>query len=97
MKYINLVFVKHDGQNKEYLFQAPLNVELKAGDRVFCDTMRGSAQAVVTEENLIVPEAIANRIAKRCGAYLPLKKIFGMAVEKTSYTVQRFDEIDLPF
>jgi hypothetical protein len=95
MKIVNLVFVRHAPGEKQYLFQAPPDVEFEAGQKVFVDTMRGECVAEVSMENFLVPEKLADFVTSGCGAYKPLKHVTGLAVPSETYEKQPFKE--LPF
>ena len=40
----NMVIVKHLADNGKFLFYVPKSISLEAGDKVVCDTSRGSDQ-----------------------------------------------------
>ena len=40
----NFVIVKHINDNGKYLFRVPNKIDLEAGDKVVCNTARGSDQ-----------------------------------------------------
>lgn len=40
----NFVIVKHLQDNGKFLFYVPMTIELRAGDKVVCDTSRGNDQ-----------------------------------------------------
>ena len=95
MTAFNLVFCKHYPSGKHYLFQAPLNVSLHSGDRVFVSTKNGASEAVVANENFIVNKGLMKTIAEGVGAYLPLAVVQGRAVEVTKIECCHFNE-DVP-
>jgi hypothetical protein len=90
----NLVFIKHENDIKKYLFEVPLDVELKVGNKVMCNTIRGNSMGVCVTDSFIVDNVSARNIISAFEAYEPLKYILGYAREKTEYEVQYFD---LPF
>ncbi len=95
MKYMNLIFCKHDGDPKSYLFELPMAYEVGASDigrTVIVDTIRGEVEAKIVSRNIIVPASAARDIALNTGAYLPLKKVVGVVQTR----IARLDE-DLPF
>jgi hypothetical protein len=77
MTIINLVFVKHDGCSKQFLFQAPLDASLHMGQRVYVDTKNGECEATVSRENFFVNKGTARTITEGCGGYWPLKCVLG--------------------
>lgn len=46
-KYKNFVIIKHIQDSGKYLFRVPKSIHLEAGDKVVCDTSRGSDQLAV--------------------------------------------------
>ena len=91
MKAINLVFVRHPGSSKEYLFSAPPTMEFKAGDTVYCETRKGTTLGVITDENFVTRSSTARFIARHFKATYPLKSIIGYARHKETYELERFN------
>lgn len=90
---MNLVFCKHDGNNKQYLFIAPMQVNLNIGERVFVNTSYGKKEATCSTGSFYVEDTAAISIAKGCGGYFPLMPVVGRSI-----TVQQCQEFeDLPF
>lgn len=85
MRYTNLVFAKHGGDSKRYLFVLPLDSELSEGAAVYVDTMRGTQRATTTCDSFIVPATVARTIALNFGAYLPLKRVVAEVKETCRY------------
>ena len=92
----NLVFIKHMGDAKYYLFEVPMSIELKKGNKVFCDTMYGRQLGECVTDSFYVDDISRACIVIGCGAYEPLKRVVGYAVEKKVYEQQLFDN-SLPF
>jgi hypothetical protein len=92
----NLVFIKHMGDAKYYLFEVPMAVKLKKGDKVFCDTMYARQFGECVTDSFYVDDISRACIVMGCGAYEPLKRVVGYAVEKKVYEQQLFDN-SLPF
>lgn len=73
--YHNLIFCRHEGDPKAYLFTLPLNAKLKVGDVVIVDTIRGEAQAVATSSSFHVDDQALKAIVSGVGAYHPIKPV----------------------
>ena len=81
---MNLVFCKHEGNNKQYLFEVPMNVCLTTGTRFFVETQYGEKEAICTTENFYVEDEAEKAITKGCKGHFPLAPVIGRSV-----TVQR--------
>jgi len=92
----NLVFVKHDGCSKNFLFQAPPNTKMLVGQRLFVDTMYGEKEATAITNNFHVGPDAAMEIIKGCGAYSPLKFVTGFAKKVEKYEKEPIID-DVPF
>jgi hypothetical protein len=68
-----LVFAKHDGCNKEFLFAVPFDMEVRKGDVLLVDTMHGLTVATATSE--MFEGMDIDEVAQKFGAYLPLKEV----------------------
>ena len=79
--YTNLIFCKHDNDNRKFLFKLPNDTQIKSGTMLFADTMHGSTKVMAVTDSFIVDESNLNSIVSGCGAYLPLKNIIGFAKE----------------
>ena len=79
---MDIAFVKLDKRRdgKEYCFEVPEQFKdlIKEGVRVLCDTARGRLTGVVTIPTMSGPGA--EEMARRAGAYFPLKQIVGVKV-----------------
>lgn len=98
MVYYNLVFANHEGNSKSYLFQAPLQINLRVSEKVFVDTVSGRVPANCVSDSFIVDGHTAQQIIAGSGAYLPLKKVVGRAKER--YECEEFippEGEDIPF
>lgn len=89
----NLVFIKHMGDKKHYLFEVPMAIKLKKGDKVFCDTMYARQFGECVTDSFYVDDTSRECIVIGCGAYEPLKSVVGYAVEKKVYDQQLFDNL----
>lgn len=72
-----LVYAKHDGCLKDFLFSVPPNIILHKGDVLLVDTVMGPTVAVATSEPFV--SADINGLATKLGAYLPLKHVLQAA------------------
>lgn len=75
-----VVFAKHDNCSQEYLFAVPWYLEVRKGDVLLVETMHGDAIATATTE--MFEGRDIDEVAKRFGAYLPLKRVKAVAGEK---------------
>ena len=82
----NIVIVNQGGMR--YLFAAPLDVKLKKGDKVKCDTRRGVTDGTVWADSLFVDDETAELIGNLMGARFPLKSVVGKEVT----AVEMFDK-----
>jgi hypothetical protein len=97
MKYYNLVFISHSDKEKNYLFRVPLDIRLKAGEKVFTDTAQGEAMGDCVTDSFIVDKYIAEQIIVGAGAYEPLKYVIGWAEKQDGYKCIDFRLVDVPF
>lgn len=72
-----LVFAKHDSCNQEFLFAVPWYIEVRKGDVLLVDTMRGKTIATATTE--MFEGRDIDEVATKFGAYLPLKEVKAVA------------------
>lgn len=96
-QYYNLVFVKHENNEKNYLFQAPMQNRLKAGEKVFVDTIQGESMGECKSDSFIVDNFTAEQIISGTRAYKPIKDVIGYAEKQTGYRCVYFGLIDCPF
>lgn len=74
---MKIVFAKHDIDSKEYIFEVPDGMNIKKGDILFVDTMRGQQIAVATTD--MQSGEYTEHMLSKLGAYLPLKKVLAYA------------------
>jgi len=88
-----VVFAKHDSSSQEFLFAVPWYLEVRKGDVLLVETMRGDAIATATTE--MFEGRDIDEVAKRFGAYLPLKRVKAVAGEKIKEYLrsQLYDEL----
>lgn len=95
MDFSRVVFIQHEYDGKDYLFTVPIQLNLRQGDKVICDTMHGIVPSVCASDSFIIPEVSIGIIADRIGAYLPLKPILGTLPQ--SWNNPDFMSGELPF
>ena len=78
MGLVKVVFVMHTASEKQYLFDVPDEQDLKTGDWVACDTVRGPSLGVCSTDSFWVSSSRC--ISEAFGAYTPLKKVVGRIV-----------------
>lgn len=84
MKLSKFVIIKHIQDNGKYLFKVPKNVHLSAGDKIVCETCRGSDQlGVCCCDSFVADEEMM------CG-------FFGTQTNKLRYVTGRveYDKFD---
>ena len=72
-----VVFAKHDNCSKEFLFAVPWYLEVRKGDVLLVETIHGNSIATATSE--MFEGRDIDEVAKRYGAYLPLKRVKAVA------------------
>lgn len=90
MKYTNLIFAKHDGQWKNYLFRLPLSASVKSETQLHVSTIRGNCDAVAVSDSFILPSEQARQLAECVGGRWPLSRVLGIV--KIERQVQFFLE-----
>lgn len=70
---MNIIFAKHDGCDKEYLFEVPNGMHPVSGDVLWVDTSKGETVAIATCD--MISGHGVEQIAEKFGAYFPLKKV----------------------
>lgn len=68
-----LVFAKHDGCKKEFIFAVPYYLEVRKGDILLVNTSKGVTIATATSEMFEGQDI--DELAVKFGAYLPLKEV----------------------
>ena len=89
-----LIFAKHEGNNRDYLFAVPFDIEVRKGDVLLVDTMHVLQVATATTE-MFEGRNIAE-VADKFGAYLPLKEVKQVAGKQIQEHLRRkaFSEIN---
>ena len=87
-----IVFVKHEGACKEFVFSVPVSLmHVKKGDFVMVDTMYGRDFGTVTSQ--LVECSNIEEVAQKFGAYLPLKPILSVVdSDMVAYIERRCQE-----
>ena len=70
---MTIIFAKHDGCNKEFIFEVPAGMYPVRNDILWVDTAYGETVAVATSDTIFGHRV--EQIAERFGAYLPLKRV----------------------
>ena len=70
---MTIIFAKHDGCNKEFIFEVPAGMYPVENDILWVDTAYGETVAVATSDTIFGHRV--EQIVERFGAYLPLKKV----------------------
>ena len=68
-----IVFAKHDGCEKEFIFEVPEGMTVKNGDILLVDTIKGKQLATATDD--MSTGEYSDKILMELGAYLPLKMV----------------------
>lgn len=83
-KPTHIVFASH-GQAKGYLFVVPSDEQIKRGDRLYVDTIRGESEATADCDSFWVSKEQLDQIVPGTGAYWPIKSITGRQVAISSF------------
>jgi hypothetical protein len=75
-----IVFARHEGDKKEYLFEVPEGMKVKHDDILLVDTIKGKQIARATGD--MSTGDYTDDILLRLGAYLPLKRVLAVAGEE---------------
>ena len=70
---MTIIFAKHDGCDKEFIFEVPAGMYPVKNDVLWVDTAYGETVAVATSDTIFGHKM--EQVVERCGAYLPLKKV----------------------
>lgn len=100
MKYHNLVYCKHHSDDRRaYLYELPLDKDVKQGDRLYVEDRRGSHAVTAFCENWLSSDKLTKVLCEANGGYFPPAQVVG---EVTTITVQqeyvsRYDSVPLEF
>ena len=70
---MNIIFAKHDGNDKEFVFEVPDGMLIFKNDILWVETSRGETVAVATSD--MITGVGLEQVAAKFGAYFPLKKV----------------------
>ena len=70
---MTIIFAKHDGCDREFIFEVPAGMYPVRNDILWVDTSMGETVAVATSDTIWGQKV--EQIVERFGAYLPLKKV----------------------
>ena len=88
-KYYHCAFVKHENNDKPYLFCVGREEKIRGGAKVVCETRFGRENGVVFGDSFMVSEDALKSFCPGVGATLPLRPIVGIVkkvrVEQTTY------------
>ena len=70
---MTIIFAKHDGCDKEFIFEVPAGMYPVRNDILWVDTSMGETVAVATSDTIWGQKV--EQVVERFGAYLPLKKV----------------------
>ena len=78
MKYTNIFYAKHPGNDKQYIFALPsLDNKVAKGDKLRVTCKSGNKTVIATSENWIVTETLAEATASAMGGYWPIAQAYG--------------------
>lgn len=92
MKYTNIFYAKHPGNDKQYIFALPfLDNKVAKGDRLRVACRDGEKTVIATSENWIVTEELAKATTSAMGEYWPLAQAYGkMEYVNAEYSLPLF-------
>ena len=74
---MNIVIIKHFGDNCPYIFSVPDDVHLKENDMVLVQTRRGEQQGKCVCDSFTVDESPLKALITKFGAKEPLAPVIG--------------------
>ncbi len=86
-KYVCLIFVKHEGMERSFLFAVDPMIDIKQGTKLMVDTCKGQKKAVAICDSFVVNERAMQNIVLATGAYLPLRQVVGIVKRVTEERV----------
>ncbi|HHU18351.1 MAG TPA: hypothetical protein GXZ70_09145 [Clostridiales bacterium] len=86
------ILVKHENNNKKFLFEIPNGLEVIYGDDVLCDTIKGETRGSAVSYPFDLDDNALHQLRDLLGFYWPVKKI----IAKLEMPKKEIDE-DLPF
>lgn len=73
------VLVSHSGSSKRYLFRVPDGLELKCGDTVLCETIKGKAIGIAGNTFELSDSALME-LRSEMRFYPPVKEVIGRVI-----------------
>ena len=78
MKYRNLIYCKHHSEDrKAFLYELPLDKDVKEGDRLFVRDARGEHTVTAFCENWLVSDKMTKVLCEANGGYFPPARVIG--------------------
>ena len=78
MKYHNLVYIKHpDEKRRSYLYELPLDADIKCGDRILVRDNHGEHIGEATSPNFYCSSTMTKTLCECNGGYYPPAKAIG--------------------
>ena len=90
-KYYHCAFVKHENNDKPYLFCVGRDTMIKNKTKVMCDTRIGRERGTVVGDSFMVSKDTLESICVAVGATLPLRKIIGVEKKVKVEQITYFD------
>ena len=100
MKYYNLVYCKHKPENDRcYLYQLPLDADVKVGDKLCIRDRHGEQIVTVHFGNFLASERSTEMFCVANGGYYPPAKVIGTVrtVTITQDLVEKYREEEFPW
>lgn len=100
MKYRNLIYCKHhDGDRRAYLYELPLDKDVKLGDRLCVEDKHGSHTVTAFCENWLCSENMTKVLCEANGGYFPPAQVVGevKTITVTQDYINRYDKEDNPW
>ena len=94
-KYYHCALVKHENNDKPYLFCVGRDAMIKNGAKVACDTRIGITRGTVVGDSFMVSKDTLESICVAVGATLPLRKIIGIEKKVKVEQITYFDGYNL--
>ena len=82
-EYYCVVFARHERDNRAYLFEVDPITNIKDGEEIIVDTVKGQSGAWAVGGSFMIDKRGIESIAKAIGAYFPLKKVIGFVEYET--------------
>ena len=70
---MTIIFAKHDGCDKEFIFEVPAGMYPVRNDILWVDTARGETVAIATSDTMWGVKL--EQLIEKVGGYLPLKRV----------------------